>query len=110
MDTLLIKQMAKDAENKPEILKADMVSEAMYVGKSDEEILKTYVEFRKLWKVIEEQPEEEIGQVVFEELEATGNFEKGQTAFGFGVVVLLTLNSLHRELSRRGLTATETFQ
>ena len=110
MDTILIKQMAKEAENKPSVLKADLATEAMYVGKSDEEILKTYVEFRKVWKVIEEESEEEVGKVVLEELEGEEDKVKGQTAFGFGVVVLLTLNSLHRELSRRGLTATETFQ
>ena len=109
MDTSLIKQMAKDAENKPSVLKADMATEAMYVGKSDEEILKTYVEFRKVWKVIEEEPEDEVGKVVLEELEGEG-IPAGGTAFGFGVVVLLTLNSLHRELSRRGLAATDTFQ
>ena len=85
MDTLLIKEKAKEAENKPSVIEADKVSANHFRLTSDHEILKTYRYFKEMWNTIESENEEHISELMT-----------------FGIVVLLTLNSLDRELSKRG--------
>ena len=99
MNTLLIKEKAKEAENKPSVIEADKVSANHFKLISDHEILKTFRYFKEMWNTIESENEEHISELMegsdFPQTQA-------QSPFTFGVVVLLTLNALDRELSKRG--------